>query len=934
MTDERWRQIERLFIQAVECPESERQSFVDRECRGDDDLRRELESLLTFDNPDRRVMTIPALSDITCSDDDGSDMAGRRVGAYRLVRLIGHGGMGSVYLGVRDDDQYEKQVAIKLLKRGMDTDFMLGRFRQERQILAYLEHPFIARLLDGGATGDGLPYFVMECVDGVSITKYCDERNLPVRERLGLFRLVCEAVQHAHQNLVVHRDIKPSNILVTKEGVPKLLDFGIAKLINPALSTGATLTRLEHRMLTPDYASPEQVKGLPISIAGDIYSLGAVLYELLTGERPHRFISSSPGDIQRAICEVDPPKPSLAAAQNSKLSSSARKLLRRQLSGDLDNIVLTAMRKEPQRRYSSAAELSDDIRRHMQALPIVAQEDRWIYRAGKFIRRHRLGVLAAVLVLATLITGIVMTTLQARRAERRFQIVRGLANSVLSELHDEVQRLPGSTKARAAMVETVLRYLDNLARDAGQDPGLRLEIAKAYRRIGAIEGHPFHANLGRTAASRTHYQRALAILQTLESEAETHTAAVEEMIRVNIEIGDIELAAGNLESAKASFKAAAVPIQSAQLSANTEVYVYFRLGDIEAQQGAPEAALPHFRKALERARAWADSSNEAAAWRDVQGAYRRVANAARESGDLAACRDNLRKAKQVIEEQLKWGDPNVEDQRNLWTTYVVLADVLGGPDELNFGDTSGALVHYRAGVELAEKLVAADRHDVRVRRDLGVSYRRFGRFLFDSAPREALNYYAKSLEIAENLHAVDPANIDFRRDVAESNLGLGMLAMRSGRNNEALQRLSSALDLQRSIEAAAPYRVWLVRYITQIHTEIGNVLMLNSDADGALRSYQEALAAAERLLARAPASLHLERDRADVLEATGRYFLRISTAPSITTSERAQRKAEARSYFQRSLSTWRRWAAQNLGAPYTGLRLSNASAALASASQP
>ena len=268
------------------CPE--RQQFLDRVCRGDESLRRELESLLAYDAPDQRLVDIPADFVASCSDNGESDpdMAGRRIGPYRLIRLIGHGGMGAVYLGVRDDDQYQKQVAIKLLKRGMDTDFMLSRFRQERQILANLEHPFIARMMDGGATEDGLPYFVMEYVDGVPITKYCAEKNLSIPERLRLFRLVCEAVQYAHQNLVVHRDIKPSNILTTKEGIPKLLDFGIAKVLDPGVSADVTLTQRELRMLTPDYASPEQVKGLPISTASDIYSLGAVLYELLTGQAP------------------------------------------------------------------------------------------------------------------------------------------------------------------------------------------------------------------------------------------------------------------------------------------------------------------------------------------------------------------------------------------------------------------------------------------------------------------------------------------------------------------------------------------------------------------------------------------------------------------------------------------------------------------------
>ena len=376
MTAERWRQIESLFAQAIDCPPPERARFLDRVCQGDEELRCELESLLACDAPDQRLVDLPAgfVANPSGKPESDSGMAGRRIGTYRLIRLIGHGGMGAVYLGVRDDDQYQKQVAVKLLKRGMDTDFMLSRFRQERQILANLEHPFIARLIDGGATDDGLPYFVMEYVDGIPITKYCADKGLSIPERLRLFRMVCEAVQHAHQNLVVHRDIKPSNILTTKEGIPKLLDFGIAKVLDPSTAAGATLTQREFRMLTPDYASPEQMKGLSVSTATDTYSLGAVLYELLAAKSPHRFTSGSLAEMENAICLTEPLKPSAVAAGNEDIPPGIRKQLGRQLRGDLDNIVLTALRKEPQRRYASPVEFAEDLRRHLEG-PSYASAD-------------------------------------------------------------------------------------------------------------------------------------------------------------------------------------------------------------------------------------------------------------------------------------------------------------------------------------------------------------------------------------------------------------------------------------------------------------------------------------------------------------------------------------------------------------------------------
>jgi tRNA A-37 threonylcarbamoyl transferase component Bud32 len=531
MTADRWRQIQEVFQQAIEVPEEERTAFLDGVCRGDDDLRRELDSLLLCDTPGQLLVDLPCARG--AREGSGApeyELTGQRIGPYRIARLIGHGGMGSVYLGSRDDQHYRKQVAIKLLKRGMDTDFMLSRFRQERQILANLEHPYIARLLDGGATHDALPYFVMEYVDGVPLTNFCIEKDLSIPERLRLFCLVCEAVQHAHQNLVVHRDIKPGNILTTKEGVPKLLDFGIAKVIDYDRATTLTLTQPGLRLLTPDYASPEHVRGAPITTASDIYSLGAVLYEMLSGVRPHRFPFASVADLEKAICTTDPEKPSLAAGQNSGLPPNVRKQRKRQVSGDLDKIVLTAMSRDPRRRYASAAELSADLVRHLEGLPVTAREDRLAYRAGKFIRRHHTGIAALLLVMASLVGGTLATTVQARRAERRFQLVRGLANSMLFELHDEMAKLPGSTALQASAIRTVVSYLDRLAEDASRDDQLDLEIAMAYERAGTLEGHPFRSNLGHGGAALTNYRKALVIYERLANRPSVRTQAIRGLV--------------------------------------------------------------------------------------------------------------------------------------------------------------------------------------------------------------------------------------------------------------------------------------------------------------------------------------------------------------------------------------------------------------------
>ena len=423
---ERWVRIKELFEAAVNLDPNQRTALLDEECGGDETLRGEIESLLKSDERTEDFIERPAFAiphDLF-PDNVEEPVVGREFGAYQVIREIGRGGLGAVYLAARADDEYRKQVAIKLVRRGLDTEDILRRFRNERQILAQLDHPNIARLIDGGTTGDGLPYFVMEYVNGEPINAYCDANALPTTERLKLFRKVCAAVTYAHQNLVIHRDLKPSNILVTQEGEPKLLDFGIATL----LSTGDELftqTIPALRVMTPEYASPEQVKGEKIMTTSDVYSLGVLLYELLTGQRPYRLKTRTPEEIARAISEQEPERPSTAVSQrpdrNSPRSGPSRTgPLRnpKSLRGDLDNIVLMAMRKEPARRYTSVGQFSEDIRRHLEGLPVRARKDTVTYRASKFVNRHRIGVAAAALVLLSLVGGIVTTLRQAQTAER------------------------------------------------------------------------------------------------------------------------------------------------------------------------------------------------------------------------------------------------------------------------------------------------------------------------------------------------------------------------------------------------------------------------------------------------------------------------------------------------------------------------------------
>ena len=385
ISPERWQQVKSVFEAAIALNQDDRARFLSENCREDTQLLSLVERLIAADERAEAFLENSPINSLRSTD--SQTWIGKRVGHYRVIEELGRGGMGAVYLA-RREDEFEKVVALKIIRRGMDTDDMLRRFRNERQILAQLDHPNIARLLDGGTTDDGLPYFVMEHVDGIAIDDYCDKHQLSITGQLKLFRQVCAAVSYAHQHLAIHRDLKPSNILVTEDGTPKLLDFGIAKLLAPGVTTSDTVTGMQ--LMTPEYASPEQARGeSSITTASDIYSLGVVLYELLTGESPYDFPSRRADEVARVICETEPQRPSRISGESQRKQKGHSAFGNRQLRGDIDNILLMALRKDPARRYSSVEQFSEDIRRHLEGLPVLARPDTPWYRTSKFISRHR-----------------------------------------------------------------------------------------------------------------------------------------------------------------------------------------------------------------------------------------------------------------------------------------------------------------------------------------------------------------------------------------------------------------------------------------------------------------------------------------------------------------------------------------------------------------
>ncbi len=464
-----------------------------------------------------------------------SSRIGNRIGPYEVVVEIGHGGMGEVYRAVRIDGQFDQQVAIKLVRVGMDSAFIVERFLGERQILATLNHPNIARLLDGGATDDGVPYVVMELIEGDRIDAYCQAHRLSVTERLRIFLQVCAAVEYAHQRLVIHRDIKPGNILVTADAMPKLLDFGIAKILDPSGDSETTMAR----PMTPEYASPEQVRGEPITTASDVYSLGVVLYQLLTGRSPYRIATRSPAQLSQAITSTDPQRPSTAVISplrtQGDIAASAMHAeevlsdreptparLRKRLSGDLDSILLMALRKEPERRYGSVRQFAEDISRHLDGLPVTATRGSWSYTAGKFVARHRTAVAATAAVILALVAGMAATERQARiarmeraRAQKRFDDVRQFSNALIFDIHDALQDIPGTTPARSLLLDRAVQYLDRISADAEGDPDLQRELAWAYQRLATVQGDATVSNVGQVSAAEVSSRKAITLFEAV-----------------------------------------------------------------------------------------------------------------------------------------------------------------------------------------------------------------------------------------------------------------------------------------------------------------------------------------------------------------------------------------------------------------------------------
>lgn len=755
---ERWRAVKTWFEPALDRPEASRASWL-RNQGLDDDLIADIVSLVGAHQRSHSFLEAGALDlpgaaevvrEATTSFAEAALAAGARLGPYEVVRAIGEGGMGTVYLATRADDAFDKQVAIKLVRAGSLNARLADRLRQERRVLAALDHPNIARLIDGGSTPGGVPYVVMEYVDGVPIDAYCEQHQVPIVERLRLIQSVCQAVQHAHGHLIVHRDIKASNVLVTEDGAPKLLDFGIAKVLAEH-APGASVTGFG--ALTPESASPEQLRNEPVTVSTDVYSLGLLLYRLTTGRPPFPEALSQMA-LAVAIAERDPDAPSRVAEPG----------LARQLPRDLDLIVARALRREPDRRYDSARALADDIERLLTSRPVMAAPDSAPYRMRRFATRHRAGVAASLAGAIALTAGLAATLWQSRvanleraRAERRFDDVRRLATTVIFDLHDAVAPLAGSTRARGIIIRSALDYLDSLANEAAGDLSLQREMAAAYERLATVQGRPGVSNLGDRQAAHTSFVKAQQVRERLVSDSRSTAADRVALARLYYNVAPLEDRATG----------------AARVAAGLDIL------DHLPQEEAEERSAQSLRASLlfTRGGAWADRKDYPAAKRDYAAAV------------------------EVYERLLASDvDRQPEGSRNLSIGLKSLGSVLWMLD-----DHAGAVVQYRRALDLDQARLATQTDNAEWKLDLSFSLASLAfAELNQHQGAEAVRHYQQSLELREDVWRDDPSNEQAQDAVARAHQTLADAYLQTGRTSDAIAAASRAVDLRERWRKAQP----------------------------------------------------------------------------------------------------------------------------------
>lgn len=770
--------------------------------------------------------TLPTLPLIARDLDQAADrMIGRRIGPYRIVSEIGHGGMGTVYRAMRADDEFQIEVAIKVVRRGMDSQLVLERFRTERQILATLEHPFIGRLLDGGTTEEGLTYFLMEYIEGQPLTRYCDAHQLSVSQRLELFRKVCDAVSHAHQHLIVHRDLKPDNILVTREGTPKLLDFGIAKLLEPPApgeTREPTMTMV--RMGTPAYSSPEQIRGAPVGIPADVYSLGVVLYELLTGQRPYRIDSLGWEESARVICERDATRPSVVVSYKST-SSDTQEIsrcrnttidgLRKRLTGDLDNILAVALHKDPSRRYRSVDQFSEEVRRHLEGRPVHARGDSIVYKSGKLISRHKLATATLVVFTILLCAAGAFAAWQAHRLSSRLSEDQKLASSFLRDVHDQIARLPGSTPAREALLSESVEYLNGLARETGGDPEMRRSLALAYERFADLLVGVDGAGLGKSAQAMATYEASKTLREALAREAPQDRNA-QYQLAANYLIGSYITGRVATLERRVTYDRKALAISESLVQSDPDNRSYQALlakAYISAAYGYGMSnrwseAASYFHDALPILQNLAaENPKSVEAQRELANLYYRIGVIASQSGQPADALPNLRAALRL---QTDMANPARQDNRirsEIAATHHFLGVALGAT-----GDFTAALSHFEQAIAIRESMLSTDPRDARSRSLLAGNYAEQSTVQLRSGRKQAaLVSIRRSLTLQQQLLTVDAKGVPARMSLADYESRLASIYAAIQQPQQAAQTWTQAVALYDELDREGHLRAPDVR---------------------------------------------------------------------------------------------------------------------------
>ncbi len=794
MNTERWKEIEEHFHKVLELNSEERETYLAKLAESYPGLASSVEQLITSHFASEEFLKTSFFDDIISFPNE-------RIGPWKVVKNIGKGGMSTVYLAERADGRLSRQVAIKFLHGLAPGREMYRRMKSEQEILASLNHKYICRLLDAGIQENGRPYFIMEYVDGVPIDKWCTTQKLSISQRLRLFIQVCEAVSYAHQRLIVHRDIKPSNILVDTQGVVKLLDFGIAKIIGDE-QTATSNTIAGKNVMTPEFASPEQFHNQAVTTATDVYALGLLLYLLMTDSLPFNLQNKSPYEIGKTITETEPQKASekvsgFSSASPTSQTTSLGNLTDRQavkhLRGDLDNIISKALRKDPQQRYQSAEHFKTDILNYIENKPVTARPESFVYQTKKFIQRHKASVTTALLTVFLLIGSALFSLWQAAEAEsqrdiakQRAEDVRRLASSLIFDLHDSVANLPGSTPVRELIFDEALNYLDQLAQTENADHRLLLDLATAYRKIGDVQGNPTNKNLGKPSEALRSYQKGLASVRAVLEEDSTHVRGREVLANIYEKTGDVQATLGDPDSALENktkslgiYKSLADQFPDDPDRQLAHSISLIKLGDLTGNPNFSnlndrQEALRLYKSAESVLLPVYSSNPGNTAYIKYMGIVYERMGSVYESEDLLEAAIWCFEESMKLRQKLAENEPmNTEAIRNEAIAYEKMGDVYKHSEELE-----KSLTHYMEAFRLFAWLADTDPQNSQARQSLAISHIHLGDLYYHPEQPsfgdrvQSREYFNHSKDILLNLKQTDSSNtrVDFLLGLIEQRL--------------------------------------------------------------------------------------------------------------------------------------------------------------------